>query len=196
MSAETRSPRPLGWSDFAKMGEHITGATSLAAQREQIIALVSRSLRGNVDVWLQEDLLHLPAVDGNHAFSQRPPTPAMRRAMKSRSMEIRQPTTGKSPASFITSVSIPLEEQGITLGAIQINRPRGPAFKKDELNLLAGMVGIISVSLVASHRVAVERFRLDQLNLVRNVSAQIANSLSVTELARRVTSLVHHADAF
>ena len=46
------------------------------------------------------------------------------------------------------------------------------------------------MSLVASHRVAVERFRLNQLNLVREVSAQIANALSVTELASRVTELI------
>ena len=49
---------------------------------------------------------------------------------------------------------------------------------------------MISVSLIASHRLAVERFRLNQLNLVREVSAQIAHTLSVNELAQRVTELI------
>ena len=49
---------------------------------------------------------------------------------------------------------------------------------------------MIAVSLIASHRLAVERFRLNQLNLVREVSAQIANVLKVDELASRVTELI------
>ena len=49
---------------------------------------------------------------------------------------------------------------------------------------------MVAVGLVASHRVAVERFRLNQLMLVREVSAQIANALSVNELARLVTDLI------
>jgi sigma-B regulation protein RsbU (phosphoserine phosphatase) len=85
---------------------------------------------------------------------------------------------------------VPLAEQGITLGAIQITRAKGPVFKKDELNLLEGIAGVASVGLIASHRLSVERFRLNQLNLVREVSAQIANALSVTELSSRVTELI------
>jgi GAF domain-containing protein len=78
----------------------------------------------------------------------------------------------------------------MTLGALQITRLKGPDFKQDELDLLKGLAGVIAVSLIASHRVAVERFRLNQLNLVREVSAQIANTLSVNELASRVTELI------
>ena len=52
------------------------------------------------------------------------------------------------------------------------------------------LAGVVAVSLIASHRVAVERFRLNQLNLVREVSAQIANVLNVDELASRVTELI------
>ncbi len=76
------------------------------------------------------------------------------------------------------------------LGAIQATRPRGPDFKKDELDLLVGLAGVIGVSLLASHRVAVEGFRLNQLNLVRDVSSQIANVLELDELTKRVAELI------
>jgi GAF domain-containing protein len=52
------------------------------------------------------------------------------------------------------------------------------------------LAGAVAVSLLASHRVAVERFRLNQLNLVREVSAQIAHAQSVNELSQRVTELI------
>ena len=110
--------------------------------------------------------------------------------MKAGKLRTKRKSNAKTNGSRDTWAVVPLEEQGITLGAIQVNRPKGPAFKKDELNLLEGIASVVSVGLVASHRVAVERFRLNQLNLVREVSAQIANALSVSELASRVTELI------
>ncbi|NTW11817.1 MAG: GAF domain-containing protein, partial [Anaerolineales bacterium] len=191
MSAASRSPQPLDWGDLAALGEQIIGATSLAAQRDQIHAMVSSLIKGDAAVWLQEDLFRLPDSNNELTFTQRPASAGMQRAMQTGELRIKKgggtKTNGGSRGTWAV---IPLEEQGITLGAIQVNRPRGPAFRADELNLLKGIAGVVSVGLIASHRVAVERFRLNQLNLVRQVSAQIANALSVTELSKRVTDLI------
>ena len=190
MSAATRSPQPLDWGNFAALGEQIVSATSLVAQRDQIHAIVSNLVKGEAVVWLQEHLFRLPDTDNELTFTQQPPSAGMERAMKAGELRLKRTSGTKKNGSRGTWAVVPLEEQGITLGAIQINRPKGPAFKKDELDLLEGIAGVASVGLVASHRVAVERFRLNQLNLVREVSAQIANALSVTELAERVTELI------
>ena len=56
--------------------------------------------------------------------------------------------------------------------------------------MLDSITSVVATGLYASHRVEVERFRLGQLNLVREVSAQIANVLNVDELSRRVTELI------
>ena len=42
MSAATRSPLPLDWRDLASLGEQLVSATSLAIQRDRIIAMTSR----------------------------------------------------------------------------------------------------------------------------------------------------------
>ena len=76
------------------------------------------------------------------------------------------------------------------LGALQVTRPDGPEFTAVELESLKAIGGVISSSLLAAHRIAVERFRHNQLNLVREVSAQIANVMNVDELSRRVTGLI------
>lgn len=96
----------------------------------------------------------------------------------------------KKSASHGALAGIPLEDHGITLGALQITRPQGPAFSTEELNLLEGIEQIVGMSLFASHRAEVEQFRLRQLNLVREVSTQIASVLNVKELATRVTELL------
>ncbi len=181
-----------GWRDLASLSEQLISATSLAEQRDRIVAVVSRLLKGEADVWLDESLFRLPNAEEETIFSHDPPSSMMARALKSSGI-VTKPVKSKGRmknASRAVWAVIPINEQGATLGALQITRPKGPQFTKDDFNLLGGLAGVIAVSLVASHRVAVERFRINQLNLVREVSAQIANVLNLDELATRVTELI------
>ncbi len=181
----------MDWGDLAALGEQIIGSSSLAAQRAQIHAVVAKLIKGEVTVWLQENLLRLPdAASQEEDLTPSHPSKLMERALRTRKPLLKQPDSKKPNGSRAASAVFPLHEHGLPLGAIQIHRPHGPAFKKAELDLLEGIAGVVSMGLVASHRLAVERFRLNQLNLVRKVSAQIANALSVTELAERVTALI------
>lgn len=189
-ASASRSPLSLDWRDLASLGEQIAGATSLAAQRDRIIAMTSRLLEGEVDVWLHERLFRLPTMNEDPQFPEQPVSPAMQRALLKGGILTKRKRGKKGGASRGTWAAVPLEDQGMVLGALQVNRPKGPEFKQEELNLMEGVAGVVAVSLVASHRVAVERFRLNQLNLVREVSAQIANVLNVDELATRVTELI------
>ena len=189
MTAASRSPLPSDWRDLASLGEQIVSTTSLAAQKDRIVAMASHLVEGEVDLWLHENLFRLPGLDETPLFPDQPASAGMQRALESRKVRIKQ-KRGKNSASRGTWAAIPIEEQGIVLGALQVTRSKGPEFGQDELDLLQGLAGIVAVSLVASHRAAVERFRLDQLNLVREVSAQIANVLNLNELASRVTELI------
>jgi sigma-B regulation protein RsbU (phosphoserine phosphatase) len=186
----SRSTLRVDWRDLAILGEQIVGASSLATQRDSIVAIASRLLDGEVDLWLHESLFHLPGANGENLFPQAPGSSAMQRALKKGGILTKQKRRMKRNASRATWAVVTLEDQGMKLGALQISRPKGPEFKQEELNLMQGLAGVTAVSLIASHRIAVERFRLDQLSLVRQVSAQIANVLSVNELASRVTDLI------
>ncbi|MBM3126865.1 MAG: GAF domain-containing protein, partial [Chloroflexi bacterium] len=55
---------------------------------------------------------------------------------------------------------------------------------------LKGLIQFVAANLSSFHRAEVEQFRIAQLELVRAVSAQIANVLDLDELARRVTDLI------
>ncbi|HUG34718.1 MAG TPA: GAF domain-containing protein, partial [Anaerolineales bacterium] len=179
------------WRELARLGEQLLSAPSLAAQRDSITSIAARLLGAEAEVWLDEKLLRLPNAVEPPLFSREPASQTMSRVLKARGLTIKQKKgLKKKGASRSARAGIPLIDQGRTLGALLITRGNGPDFKKDELSLLEGIAGVAAVSLVASHRVAVERFRLDQLNLVREVSAQIANVLDLDELAKRVTDLI------
>jgi sigma-B regulation protein RsbU (phosphoserine phosphatase) len=185
VSRTGRLPATADWRQLAGLGEQLFSATSLFAQRDRIIAVTEHLLGGRAQLWLQEELFHLPDRDEQPLFSLEPPLSGMRQALKNRKLFM-----GVDDSTHGVYVAVPLEEQGLVMGVLQVSRPDGPEFHQGELELLEGLASIVAVSLVASHRVAVERFRLEQLNLVRRVSAQIANILDVDELSRRVVCLI------
>ena len=172
------------WNQLASLGEQLRNEASLSAQRDRIAAMTGRLISGKVEVWLNENFFRLPDWEDGRVFPPQPPLDGMKRAIKAGKL------INPKRSSGLTCASIPLEDHGITLGALQITRPGGPAFSSEELNLLQGVEQIVSMSLFASHRAEVEQFRLGQLNLVREVSTQIANVLDVDELSARVTKLI------
>ena len=193
MAGPSRSPRSADWRDIATLGEQIINADSLVEQRDRIVSMTSRLVKGEIEVWLCEKVFRLPTLQQEDVFPEEPTLQGMQRAIKAGEVRTKQ-RRGKSSkegrASRETWAAVPILEQGLLLGALQVTRKQGPEFKQTELDLLERLSGAVAVSLISSHRVAVERFRLNQLNLVREVSAQIANVLNVDELASRVTDLI------
>lgn len=178
------------WRQLASLGERLRTEDSFSAQRDRIVSMTSRLIDGAVDVWLNEKVFRLPDWDSQLIFPVQPSKGGMRLAIKAGRITTQKVLKKKKTASRLTFASVPLEDQGVTLGALQITRPKGPVFSAEELNLLQGLAQIVAINLLASHRAEVEQFRLRQLNLVREVSTQIANVLNVNELATRVTQLI------
>ena len=197
MTPAPRSPRSSDWRNIASLGEQIVNADSLAEQRDHIVAMTSKLVNGDIDVWLCEKVFRLPNLNEASVFPEEPELQGMQRAIKAEQVLTKlrrlKNTKGKGKGSFTpreTWAAVPIMEQGLLLGAMQVTRPQGPEFKQAELDMLERLADAVAVSLIASHRVAVERFRLNQLNLVREVSAQIANVLNLDELSSRVVELI------
>ncbi len=190
------------WRQLASLGEDLRNKDSLSAQQDEIIAMANRLIEGSVDVWLNVKVFRLPDWKEVSTFPSQS-TDGMKQAIKTGKLFIKKNATksavlsvSKGAASFETFAAVPLEDHGITLGALQITRPEGPVFSPEELNLLQALAQIIAASLIASHRSEVEQFRLRQLNLVREVSAQIANVLNLDELSARITKLIQQTFNF
>jgi len=182
MNPATRSPELRDWLQLASLAEELRSENSLEAQSNRIISLTQSLLDGEVDVWLQEKIFRLPDWEEESVFPPLPLLDGMKRAFKAGKLVAHIGKT-KNPAASQTFAALPLENQGITFGLLQITRPQNSEFSDDELHLLQGLAQIISMSLLASHRAEVEEFRLRQINLVRQVSAQIANVINLDELA-------------
>jgi len=73
---------------------------------------------------------------------------------------------------------------------LQVTHQDTNPFRKQESDLVEKFAAQIALLLTSSHRNAVEQWRIEQLTLVRQVSAQIANVLELDELCSRVTRLI------
>ena len=94
MTAAPRSPLSSDWRDIASLGEQIVSATSLAAQRDHIVAMTSRLVEGEVDVWLDEKLFRLPNLGEENLFPEEPELQGMQRALKAGEVRTKQQREG------------------------------------------------------------------------------------------------------
>jgi hypothetical protein len=128
MAAASRSPSSSDWREIASLGEQIISAASLTAQRDLIIAMTSQLVKGEVDVWLDEKIFHLPNLKEPTLFSEEPELAGMQRALRVRQLRTKQrrANSAQNWVSRATWVAVPLIEQGTVLGAIQVTRKKGP----------------------------------------------------------------------
>ena len=178
--------QPTDWLKLTNLSEQLLDTKSLASQRDRIQLMVARLVKGDVDVWLDESLFRLPDWDDEPIFADQPPTNAIQQAFE------RGELVQLNEDDYAV-VALPLEDHGFIMGALQISRSKEETFTQDELKALEGIVSIAVLTLVTAHRVAVERWRIGQLNLVRQVGRQVANVMDVDELAKRVTKLIQES---
>ena len=176
-----RNPHSSLWRQIVTLGDELMRAESLAMQRDLIIDATARILGSQVELWLDENLTRLPGLNQQTLFPPEPTAESMLRVFK-----LGIPFTPKGQKTLL---AYPLKNGGIVIGVIQVTRTAAP-FRKKEIETLEGLAGHVSLALVASHRFMVEQWRIEQLTLVRRVSAQIANVHDMDELTRHVTKLI------
>jgi sigma-B regulation protein RsbU (phosphoserine phosphatase) len=159
-------------------------------QKALIIETAARLVGGQADLWLDEVLYWLPGSDKSLSPSAEPPSDLMRRAFEIQ--QISYADVVGHDVQIIPAVALPLHSRDTVLGVLEVKRPDGPPFSEEEIDLLDDLVIQACVALQAAQRVAVERWRIEQLSLVRQVSAQVTGVFDLTELARRVTDLILH----
>ena len=179
---KTKTRHPLStWTRIVMLGEALMQAETMAARRDLIVDAMLEMFGGQVDLWLDEKMFRLPGLNQAALFPAQPTTEPMAEAF----------STGQtiSPVGNKTLLAVPLKNGGSVMGVLQMERPDTP-FRRKEMELLDGLAGHVSLALVVSHRLVIEKWRIEQLTLVRRVSAQIANVFDLVVLTRRITKLI------
>lgn len=175
----SRSP---AWSLINQLGERLLVESQLVVQKELILQTTAKLMGAETDLWLDERLFHLPGLNEFQVFSPDPPVGLLQGVIE-------------DPGSCCVTnnssiVAFPIRTEQLILGALSARRLDGKKFRKHEIEWLETLTGHCALALTTSHRAAIEKWRIEQLTLVRQVSAQIANVLNLGVLTRRVTRLI------
>jgi len=187
-------PQPVdhpAWRQLIDLGEQLVAQPTVVAQRELIVETAARLAGGQADLWLTEALHRLPGSEESRLFPIEPPSDLMRRALDTvgRGFALATPR-GEGSVTTSPAVAIPLLAHDTVLGVLEVRRPDGPPFSDAEIELLDDLATQSAVALQSARQVAIERWRVEQLALMRTVSAQVTNVLDLDELARHVTDLI------
>ncbi|MEJ2706537.1 MAG: GAF domain-containing protein [Anaerolineales bacterium] len=181
------------------------------SQRKLILETVSKLLEAQATLWLTDYLAPI-AGSNRQVMGESPLSPLMRCAQEARSLCCAaDATTGEvlqgrncipaeagsqEPTDEIRALAIPLmaedtgKKKASLLGLLQVERNQGPPFSAQDVDMLEGLATQSALALQAAYQMELERWRLQQLSLVRQVSAQIANVRTLEDLALRVTQLI------
>ncbi len=168
------------------MGERLLAQTSVSTQKTLIQQTAVQLTGGEADLWLEPAFYRLPGAisssDEQAPRSLTPPSTLMRQALDAAQTIV-------APDDQF-AIAVPLKAQAHILGVLSLARPSGPTFDESEIKYLEDLALQAAITLQSARQVAIARWRFEQLSLVRQVSAQVANVLDLDELARQVTSLV------
>jgi sigma-B regulation protein RsbU (phosphoserine phosphatase) len=177
----------VGGRQLLKLGEQLMAAPTLAARCDLIVAILGRLLEGRADLWLDKAFHRLPGLRALPSFPPLPASELMRSALDARRVVRGEELPAQAPPWVVAA---PLLVNENLLGVVQVDRQQGAPFSDAEIELLKGVALQAAIALQATFQVETERWRVEQLSLVRMVSAQIASLLDLDELLRRVAQLV------
>lgn len=181
------------WQQFLRLGEKILAQPTAAAQCALIEETIRQTLGGNARLWLAEPFYPLPGEPDINLLPAENAPPFVDRAFSTRAVVFNSPNepSGNQPEDQdVRAIALPLVTHEILLGVLYVDRPDGPAFTPKERAFLEGLSAHAAVYLEIARQVAIKKWRSDQLALVRQVSAEIANEVDLDVLCQRVTELI------
>lgn len=179
------------WKQFLHLGESLLAQPNTAAQCALIAETVERLLGAQAVVWLSDAHYPLPN-EPDVLLIPSPDAPEIVRQVYDDHYAGSGTANGghRAGGNPPRELSLPIISQGSLLGVLAARREKGPAFRKEEISFLEGLVAHAASSLQIFRQVSLKNWRSDQLTLVRSVAAQIANVTDLNELCLRVTELI------
>ncbi len=170
------------WNQVINLGSKLLEAENLADRHDLIISTLQIIFGGDNELWINENHLRLPGRPFQPFYDPEPPTIEMNQAItEDKLIQISQD---------VNRLAMVISCQDTFFGVMQTSRPSKNPFKENEIEVFRGLVAHIALALNNTHRKEVEQWRIEQLNLVRMVSAQIVDILDLDELVNRLTQLI------
>lgn len=175
-------PKKSGWKQVIDLGSQLQELKGLAEQHDLIIQVMQELFGGKCELIINDTMFKLPGRQYRSINREEWVSPELEQSRGTGGI-IR--TSGSEHC-----LSIPVINQESIYGVMGVKRPLEYPFNDHELELIQALAAIVTQALKDTHRVAVEEWRIEQLKLVRKVSAQIVDVLDLDELVRQLTASI------
>lgn len=168
------------WNRLVPLVEPLAYKDTIDAQIEIIRSAASKVVEGDASIWLS------PTITNYLEHYPEPSEPSEPTKQAYEGQQVIVADEGRR-------VAFPLSGHDSRLGVLEVSREKGcKPFSSVEKVLLRGLGSLATLSLQSARQLAVERWRVQQLHLVRQVSSQLTIGLTLDELFQRITDLIIH----
>ncbi|MBI4928235.1 MAG: GAF domain-containing protein, partial [Anaerolineae bacterium] len=180
------------WKQFLQLEEQLVRKADTPSQCLAVEKTVVRILGGTAQIWLARPSYPLPGDPEMELLPVAQAPDLVHRAHLEKESYFsdaeNQPST--QPASPTWQAALVLNTNETFLGVLYHERSPEQPYQTEEIDLLTGLAAHAALAFEISRQEKVKNWRLQQLGLVRQVSAQIANLLNIDLLCKRVTELI------
>ncbi|HMN59533.1 MAG TPA: GAF domain-containing protein [Anaerolinea sp.] len=182
------------WKQFLRLGEQLIQQGTTRLQCELIEQLTQELIGGTARVWLSRPTYPLPGDEEMELLPAAPAPDIVQRArLEARPLYANGTQLSENPGetgNVAWIAAVPLITNQSLLGILYVERSPDSPLESQHVDMLEGLVGHSAAALEISREKKINHWRLQQLGLVRKVSAQITGVLKIEELCEQVTGLI------
>jgi sigma-B regulation protein RsbU (phosphoserine phosphatase) len=186
LSEHTLDSVPLRCKSLINLSKRLVTHQDTAQQRDLITEIVASEMHARVSLWLPDALQRLHAAEPGEAQFRDNASELIQRAIDTRQTV----TAPNDHPGIVLAVATPLLIRDELLGVLEVERDADAPLDAIEIKLLDCVASQIAVVLQSTQQLAIERWRGEQLELVREVSRKIASILDLDQLATIVVGLI------
>ena len=161
------------WKQLLHLGEQLVGQSTPASQCDLIVKGIGQALAARVQIWLASPVFPLPGQADLETLPTVSAPALVQKAFQEKQVCLAGGPANGSSRSLVAAA--PMIANGNLLGVVQAERSEGTPFRKREISQLEGLVHHAAIAMEVTRQEWLKNWRYEQLNLVRTVTAQIAN---------------------
>ncbi len=192
--AHSRQAADSEWKLLQRLGEQLVQQSTPQDQCRLIVETAGQLLSASIRVWLASPSYPLP---GTHEpdleiLPDAEATLLVQRALASKKIESDHTAANGAldPSTKPTAVATPLTIKGTMLGVMLAERADRAGFTERDLSLMEAISTHAAAAMEITRQEKIKDWRLEQLSLVRSVSAQISSLPNIDLICEQVTQLI------
>ncbi len=180
------------WKEFLRIGEALLNQETATDQSRLIRQTLKTRCKAVAGIWLARPYYPLPGEPQKKLLPDPSAPDLVQQCFQlADTVVVRNPAgDGTDGVEITRELCLPLKTQNHLLGVLHVKSTLQPGFSQKDIDFISGLSAHAALAMQIFRQVAIKNWRLEQLSLVRNVIARVANLRDLDEFCRQTTTLI------